>query len=78
MKLGRFDHHPDPAIDFCIEVDAIEAEVFDATHGLISGSGLNRRIERALEFRVGGDIGAVNAKASLRRVAREFFERASP
>lgn len=25
QTLGRFGHHPDPAIDFCVEVEEIEA-----------------------------------------------------
>jgi hypothetical protein len=77
VALGRFDHHPDPAIDFCIEVEEIQSIIENARLGL-SGMGheedradLNNRIERALDFRVGGDEQAVNAKAVLRRVAAE-------
>ena len=32
--LGRFNHHPDPVIDFGVEVEEIGAEVFDALHAI--------------------------------------------
>ncbi|MBZ9600686.1 hypothetical protein [Phyllobacterium chamaecytisi] len=71
--LGLFGHHPDPANDFCIEVEAIEGLHFNALHG-ISKPGttpptmaeVQDRISRAMEFRVGGDEIAVKAKAKLR------------
>lgn len=73
--LGRFGHHPDPAIDFCVEVEELEAITESARLGL-SGFGheqdrtsLNGRIERAMEFRVGGDANAVAAKGALRALA---------
>jgi len=72
-RLGRFDHHPDPAIDFEIEVQALEARLFDAK-GKISKPGTEPEtvaavladIDRAMTFTVGGDHGAVAAKATLR------------
>lgn len=66
--LGRFGHHPDPAIDFCHEVDCCEADA----HGLRGEVGVNLRgalllrIERAMTFRVGGDAGCIAAKRGLR------------
>lgn len=76
--LGRFDHHPDPAIDFEIEVQSLEARLFDAKGGIskpgTSPETINavlRDIERALTFRVGGDVGAVSAKQVLRRLETE-------
>ena len=73
--LGRFNHHPDPAIDFCEEVESLESIVENERLGL-SGYGheedrigLNDRIERALDFRVGGNENAIVAKAALRRLA---------
>lgn len=72
-RLGRFDHHPDPAIDFEIEVQSIEARLFDAMSG-ISKPGIHPEsvadvllaIQRALTFRVGGDPSCVSAKQALR------------
>lgn len=74
-QLGRFGHHPDPAIDFCEEVEHLESIAENARLGL-TGFGheadrerLDARIERALDFRVGGDAIAVAAKAVLRQLA---------
>lgn len=68
-KLGRFGHHPDPAIDFCVEVEELESIDFDRSHGLGDQSGFTARLERALDFRVGGDLNAINAKFLLRDIA---------
>lgn len=74
--LGRFGHHPDPAVDFCIEVEAVGGEVENLRIGFAtarrSRDELRARIERALSFRVGGDEGAVRAKDHLREVAAKF------
>jgi hypothetical protein len=75
-KLGRFDHHPDPAIDFCLAVDALDGHLFDARHGIGKPGEPARqiddiflaRIRRAMEFRVGGDGNAVAAKQTLREI----------
>jgi hypothetical protein len=68
--LGRFSHHPDPAIDFCIEVEEIAAIAWDRKHGIANpdDASLSDRIFRAMQFRVGGDEGALRAKAQLREV----------
>ncbi|SFV31425.1 hypothetical protein SAMN05216456_1337 [Devosia crocina] len=81
MQLGRFDHHPDPAIDFEIEVQSLEARLFDAK-GRISKPGTAPEtvatvlvdIERAMGFRVGGDPSAVAAKQILRRLESDAKE----
>ncbi|UOK71668.1 hypothetical protein [Ancylobacter polymorphus] len=39
---------------------------------------LQRRVERAMTFRVGGDEGAVNAKAALRKVEAEMKSTPAP
>lgn len=67
MTLGRFGWHPDPAIDFCVEVDAIEGLVYDAKVGLVERKLVEDRIFRAMTFGVGGDERAVAAKNALRR-----------
>ncbi len=74
-KLARFNHHPDPACDFCEEVEHLESIAESWRLGL-TGFGheadrltLDDRIERALGFRVGGDLGAIKAKQSLRELA---------
>ena len=73
--MARFGHHPEPAIDFCIEVEELEAIAESSRLGL-TGFGheqdretLDQRIERAMDFRVGGDAGCVAAKDALRRLA---------
>lgn len=77
-KLGRFDHHPDPAIDFEIEVESLIARLFDAK-GKISKPGTEpeavsvvaEAIARAMTFRVGGDPSCVLAKQRLRQLEEE-------
>jgi hypothetical protein len=69
-KLARFEHHPDPAIDFCIEVEEIQAIAHDRSIGFANpdDSKLADRIFRAMQFNVGGDEGAVSAKRLLRQI----------
>jgi hypothetical protein len=64
-----FDHHPDPAIDFCVEVEEIEAMACNRRIGFDPEPELDRRIERAMMFTVGGDAGAVQAMQSLQKIA---------
>lgn len=81
---GRFGHHPDPACDFCIEVETLEGMLFDAKHGIAADVGgpplavpdVLARIRRAMDFRVGGDPIAVQAKAVLRRLEDDAIEHA--
>lgn len=70
-RLGRFGHHPDPAIDFCVEVETIEGELADQRAGLAPTMNVAERIARALEFRVGGDPRAVMAKNALRAASAQ-------
>ena len=71
--LGRFGHHPEPATDFCVEVEALEGADFNIKHAIpnakIGKPEFDRRIERAMSFNVGGDQIAVAAKETLRRIA---------
>lgn len=67
-RLGRFDHHPDPAIDFCIEVEVIEGLHYDHKVGANDGVELAQRVAKAMTFRVGGDEIAVRAKHTLRGI----------
>jgi len=71
-KLGRFDHHPDPAIDFCVEVEELMSIATDRKIGVSNPSDgdLEPRVAKAMEFRVGGDVSAVYAKAELRAIGR--------
>lgn len=78
-KAGRFGHHPEPAIDFCIEVEALEGHLFDAKHG-IGKTGheprriddeFRRRVSSAMDFIVGGDQIAIAAKATLRSISAQ-------
>lgn len=76
--LGRFGHHPNPAIDFEIEVESLQSRLFDAKHGISKpGTAVEsivavlEDIQRAMSFRVGGDEGAVKAKQLLRQLENE-------
>ena len=62
----RYDHHPDPAIAYEIEVQIIEGLAYNASVGLDDPKVVQERIDRAMQFRVGGDQGAVAAKQRLR------------
>ncbi len=53
-RLGRFDHHPNPAIDYCCEVDALEGMKWDVAAGLDTHEAYRQRLTRALDFNVGG------------------------
>jgi len=64
-----FGHHPDPTIDFCVEVEEIQAMAQNRKVGFDAEPDLEHRIERAMQFRVGGDVGAVAAKQTLREIA---------
>lgn len=72
-KLGRFDHHPDPAIDFCVEVETLSGLVYEAQVGMIPSQPVFERIDRAMSFRVGGDLGAISAKETLRQIERQLI-----
>jgi hypothetical protein len=72
FKLGRFKHHPDPAVDFCVEVDVIGGLAADVAAKLEKKSVVLERIEKAMRFRVGGDERAVAAKALLRKTESEL------
>lgn len=63
-----FGHHPHPAIDFCIEVEELQAIALDRQLGFRNPDDgmLERRLERAMMFNVGGDTHCVEAKATLR------------
>ena len=67
-KLGRFGHHPYPAVDFCVEVDAIESLAEDVKVGLATSEILKERVFRAMLFKVGGGRQAIEAKKVLRKV----------
>jgi len=61
----NFGHHPDPAVDFCVEVDTLEGLVEDVRAGLEKRKPVEDRIFRATMFRVGGDERAVEARKRL-------------
>lgn len=69
----KFGHHPNPAYDFCIEVDVIEGELADERAGLPARFDIRERIAVAMRYRVGGDARCIAAKEALRQmeVARE-------
>ncbi len=83
--LGKFGHHPDPAIDFEIEVESLHARLIDAKGG-ISKPGTDPEtvvaaledIERAMTFRVGGDPSAVRAKQMIRDLEADAKQAVQP
>lgn len=80
-KLGKFGHHPDPAIDFEVEIETIQSLLYDATHGVTSRDdipAISERISKAMDFRVGGDPGAVAAKHMLRDLEKEAAKQMNP
>lgn len=72
-RLGRFDHHSDPAIDFCVEVEVLTGLAYEAQVGMIPAGPVFERIDRAMSFRVGGDLHAISAKATLRQLERQLI-----
>lgn len=75
-KLGRFDHHPDPAIDFEVEVEELIGMAYNRRVGFDPEPDLDRRVERAMQFSVGGVPSCVSAKAELRKIDVELREQA--
>ncbi|ANK73767.1 hypothetical protein FA04_14740 [Ensifer adhaerens] len=75
-RLGRFGHHPDPAIDFCVEVETIEGEHLNIKIGFENGTPtldeIRKRVDRAMSFRVGGDLNAIEAKRLLRSIEADI------
>lgn len=81
VNLGRFGHHPDPAVDFSVEVEAIQGMIADFKVGHPDDDGqqydlatIKGRIFSAMTFRVGGDAGAVHAKSLLRQSEAELLQ----
>ncbi len=77
-SLSAFGHHPDPAIDFCHEVDVLEAELVDRRARMPSQFDLRKRIARAMDFRVGGNEMAIRAKSRLRQLENEAVDLDAP
>lgn len=68
MELGRFGHHPDPAIDFLDEVESLIGIAYNVKVGLDDKAELSDRVFRARTFRVGGDERCVSAMKELRKI----------
>ena len=73
-RLARFGHHADAATDYCLEVECVEGLVADVRARLQDPDEVEKRIERAMYFRVGGDLHAVNAKHVLRQCEGQLAE----
>ena len=71
-KLGRFGWHPDPAIDYCVEVNDLVCEHYAMGCGIsiLTLPELQDRIFKASMFRVGGDLDAINSRADLRKLEK--------
>ena len=81
QRPGRFGHHPDPAIDFRIEVEILEIRMHKAERGMSRGGRAPETVgtvledvRRAMSFVVGGDPESVRAKALLRDLDRRAAE----
>lgn len=72
QPLGRFGHFKDPAIDFAFEVEKLANMVEGFKFGAANSAGTAERIDRAMEFRVGGSLIAIDAKARLRGIVARF------
>jgi uncharacterized protein with von Willebrand factor type A (vWA) domain len=68
-ETARYGHHPDPVIDFCTEVDALEGMKADINAGFDDEAEFSRRLSYALDFVPGADERAVVAKNRLRVLA---------
>ena len=76
QQLGRFGHHPNPAIDFCVEAESLLGEIENHrvgfTNGTPSADDMRKRIDAAMTFKVGGDSNAVLAKQQLREAIADL------
>jgi hypothetical protein len=72
--VGQFGHHPDPAIDFCVEVREIEAQAWNYQYGFDAPTlwQLNNRIRSAMDFRFVTTDTAVRAKDRLREIEKQL------
>ena len=66
-ELGRFGHHPDPVIDYEVEVESLIGMKADLDAGL-STPDFNTRLHNAMLFRVGGNQNAVRARQMLKEL----------
>lgn len=71
-KIGRFGHHPDPATDFAVEVDAIEGMIADLNAGVEKPKAVEDRIFKAMQFRAGGTVLGAAAKLALRQAETDL------
>lgn len=72
-RLARFGHHPDPVIDFCVEVEAFEGILFDIEHEIQTITPeLLSRMDKAMAFHPFLNPGAINAKGILRELDRKL------
>lgn len=69
---AKFGHHPDPAIDFCLEVEAIEDEITNVEAGGPKTFDLGPRVAAAMEFHVGGNVNTIVAKQTLRQIETDL------
>lgn len=70
-KLCRFNHHPNPAIDFCIEVEELTSLFYDAMY--IDASlftEYNKRLPKALDFIARVDTNAINASKFINKLSK--------
>lgn len=72
MTIGQFDHHEDLAIDFHLEVEAIQGILFDFEHCIerpgVDAGYLVARVRKALGSEVPGDADGEGARRSLAEI----------
>ena len=64
--LGRFGHHPEAAIDYECEIDALIGMAYDRLTGMQEHADLEDRIRKAMEFRV------LSTPGELRWLSKQF------
>ena len=76
QELGRFDHHPDPSDDFCVEVECLEGEWANHRAGFMNGTPprdeVEARVARAMTAGPFVTERCLDAKATLRRIELEM------
>jgi hypothetical protein len=71
-QLARFGHHPDPADDYCVEVECLLGMECNRQVGFDPEPDLERRVTRALDFKAGGSPYALVAREQLLLLAERL------
>lgn len=69
-NLGRFGHHPNPAIDFEIESNIILDMEYNIKNNISEHPTFQERLTKALEFPIGVIEICILAKQKLKKIIR--------